>query len=448
MTSLRELPSVDRVAKSLPGDLPGALATEIARAAVDEARGILRSGGSADPLEMAATAAESLVRTRPRPVINATGVLLHTNLGRAPLDPAAAAAAKDASERYGNLEMDLGSGRRGGRGAYALRVLTTITGAESAMVVNNNAGALFLSLLALAAGRSVPVSRGELIEIGGSYRLPDLMAASGARLVEIGTTNRTRIADYEAACDDTTAMILKVHPSNYRIEGFAQSAGLEELVALAGSRRLPMIYDVGSGLIDERTPWLPGAPPSWLKGEPGVRQSIESGAGLVMFSGDKLMGGPQAGVVVGQGSLVARLRNHPVARAMRIDGPSLAALAVTLERYADGTAASLPFWKMATAPYGELEVRARQVVAEADIDAEVLSGTSTVGAGSVPGSEVISPVIAIPGATESRYLALLASAPFPVVGRREEGRLIIDLRSVEPADDTRVAAALRSVCRS
>jgi L-seryl-tRNA(Ser) seleniumtransferase len=447
MPSLRELPSVDRVAKSLPNGVPRALASEIARAAIDEARSRLLAGEQADATEIAVRAARSLLRARPTVVVNATGVLLHTNLGRAPVHPAAADAAREAAAGYGNLEIDLGTGRRGGRGTYASRLLTATTGAEAAMVINNNAGALLLSLLAFGAGRSVPVSRGELIEIGGSYRLPDLMAASGARLVEIGTTNRTRIGDYEAACDDTTAMILKIHPSNYRVEGFAQSATIDELVALARTRDLPMVYDVGSGLLDERTPWLPGSPPAWLSDEPGVRQTIEAGAGLVMFSGDKLLGGPQAGLIVGDAKLIDRLAAHPVARAMRIDGPNLAALAVTLEHYADGSAAELPFWRMATASFDELEGRARRIIAAAEIEAEIVPGSSTPGAGSVPGREVASPVIAVSGSTDSRYLALLAAEPTPVVGRREDGRLVLDLRSVAPEDDAAVAAALGTACR-
>ena len=448
MTTRRDLPSVDKVMRSLPSDLPRLLASEIARAAVEQARSAIDTGGDSDAVGIADRAAARLLERRPKTVINATGVLLHTNLGRAPLDRHAAEAARAAAVGYGNLEMQLDTGKRGGRGAHALELIRALTGAEAALIVNNNAGALFLALIALAAGRSVPVSRGELIEIGGSYRLPELMAASGARLVEIGTTNRTRAADYQRACDESTAMLLKVHPSNYRIEGFAEEATLAQLATLGAERRLPLVFDAGSGLLDARTPWLEGPPPRWLAGEPGVAQSIGAGADLVMFSGDKLLGGPQAGIVVGRADLVARLRTHPVTRAMRIDGPSLVALGLTLERYADGTAHRLPFWAMATATHETLLARCERVLAEAGLtDAAVETRSSTVGAGSVPGSEVPSPVIVIGGDTDRRYLALLAAVS-PVVGRREAGSLVIDLRAVFEDDDATVAAALAETCRS
>ncbi|MGF1665367.1 MAG: L-seryl-tRNA(Sec) selenium transferase [Acidimicrobiia bacterium] len=428
MTTRRDLPSVDKVMRSLPSDLPRLLASEIARAAVEQARSAIDTGGDSDAVGIADRAAARLLERRPKTVINATGVLLHTNLGRAPLDRHAAEAARAAAVGYGNLEMQLDTGKRGGRGAHALELIRALTGAEAALIVNNNAGALFLALIALAAGRSVPVSRGELIEIG--------------------TTNRTRVGDYQRACDESTAMLLKVHPSNYRIEGFAEEATLTQLAALGAERRLPLVFDAGSGLLDARTPWLEGPPPRWLAGEPGVAQSIGAGADLVMFSGDKLLGGPQAGIVVGRADLVARLRTHPVTRAMRIDGPSLVALGLTLERYADGTAHRLPFWAMATATHETLLARCERVLAEAGLtDAAVETRSSTVGAGSVPGSEVPSPVIVIGGDTDRRYLALLAAVS-PVVGRREAGSLVIDLRAVFEDDDATVAAALAETCRS
>jgi L-seryl-tRNA(Ser) seleniumtransferase len=445
MTTRRDLPSVDKVMRSLPSELPRILASGIARAAVEQARSAIDAGGDSDAMGIAARAAARLLERRPRSVINATGVLLHTNLGRAPLDGDAAEAARATAVGYGNLEMQLDTGKRGGRGAHALELARALTGAEAALIVNNNAGALFLALIALAAGRSVPVSRGELIEIGGSYRLPELMAASGARLVEIGTTNRTRVGDYERACDETTAMLLKVHPSNYRIEGFAEEATLQQLAALGAGRGLPLVFDAGSGLLDARTPWLEGAPPRWLAGEPGIVQSFEAGADLVMFSGDKLLGGPQAGIVVGRADLVAALRSHPVARAMRIDGPSLVALGVTLERYANGTARRLPFW---AATNDALRDRCERVLSGAGLtDATIETRSSTVGAGSVPGSEVPSPVIVIDGETDRRYLALLAAST-PVVGRREAGSLVIDLRAVFEADDAALIEALAVTCRS
>ena len=282
---LRDLPSVDRLVGMLTPELPRPILTDIARAAIDHARRLISDGGHADPAADAAEVAESLHRSRPRGVINATGVILHTNLGRAPIHPKAADVAAWTSTGYANVELDLSTGDRGGRTAYLDALLTTITGAEAALVVNNNAAALYLTLSALAHEREVPVSRGELIEIGGSYRLPELMAASGCTLVEVGTTNRTRIGDYATALSENTAMLLKVHPSNYRVAGFSEEASLSELVGLGDDSGIPVAFDIGSGLIDSRAPWLGGPPPAWLAGEPGVRQSVEAGAHLSMFSG-------------------------------------------------------------------------------------------------------------------------------------------------------------------
>lgn len=442
---LRDLPSVDTVIGEIADLLPRALAADVARAAVDLARSQLIAGEEADASTIAKQTASRLAERSPTAVINATGVLLHTNLGRAPLHARAAAAAMEASVGYTNLEMRLDSGTRGGRGEYALELLRALTGADAALVVNNNAGALFLALIALGAGRPVPVSRGELIEIGGSYRLPDLMAASGTRLVEVGTTNRTRLADYEAAITDDTALLLKVHPSNYRVQGFTEEAGVRELSQLADRAGIPLVFDAGSGLLDERTPWLSGPPPAWLAGEPGIVQSLQAGADLVMFSGDKLLGGPQAGIVVGDQHLVASLKTHPVARAMRLDGPNLAALTETLRMYADDSAASIPFWGMATADTEVLRSRCQAVTSSVP-SARVEDGWSTVGAGSVPGSRVPSPVITIEGPTDALYLSLLQASP-PVVARREDGRLTVDLRSVPEHRDSVVATILAERCR-
>ena len=388
----------------------------------------------------------ALLATRQRGVLNATGVILHTNLGRAPLDPAAASAATTAATGYTNLELDLGTGERGGRTSYATALLRALTGAEDALVVNNNAGALFLTLIAMASGREVPVSRGELIEIGGSYRLPELMASTGCRLVEVGTTNRTRISDYADALGPSTALLLKVHPSNYRIEGFAADAKLDELADLAHENGLPLVFDAGSGLLDERTPWLPGAPPAWLAGEPGVAQSLTAGADLVLFSGDKLLGGPQAGIVVGNADLIAGLRRHPVTRAMRVDGPTLAALETTLDAYADRTAAQLPLWQMATLDQSTLRTRCESVASAVAV-ATVVDGASTIGAGSVPGARIPGPVIEVNVPADAAYARLLAGNP-PIAARREAGKLVIDLRTVPPEADTVVATALAEACRS
>ncbi len=447
--SVRRLPSVDALARSLTDDLPGPMLIEVARHAVDQARRRLREGQTVNVRLLAEEELERLRRKRPTRLVNATGVLLHTNLGRAPLADQAAQAARSAATSYGNLEFDLVEGERGGRGAYLRRLLVSLTGAEDALVVNNNAAALFLALTALAAGRSVPVSRGELIEIGGSFRLPELMAASGARLVEVGTTNRTRQSDYQQAVSPETALFLKIHPSNYRITGFSEAVGPDELAGLARRAGLPLVVDAGSGLLDAQVPWLPGAPPAWLAGEPGVRQLIAAGADLVLFSGDKLLGGPQAGVAVGRRELVAVLAGHPVARAVRCDGPTLAALVATLELYGRGRGADVPFWRMASLSYEELEVRCKSVLADSGVPGEVRRGGSVAGAGSVPGAVVPSPVLEADRSVnvDRAWRRLLAAEP-PVLARRMEGALLLDLRAVDPHDDAHLSRSLRDACRS
>jgi L-seryl-tRNA(Ser) seleniumtransferase len=444
---LRDLPSVDRLASSLNQEgLPHALVIEVARTAIDTARGEMASGRPADPARHASEMLAHVAASRPAKVINATGVLLHTNLGRAPLWQKAEVAAGGAATGYANLELDTATGERGGRGEYVGELLRTLTGAEAALVVNNNAGALFLTLIALAAGRAVPVSRGELIEIGGSYRLPELMAATGAHLMEVGTTNRTRLSDYRDALAADPALLLKVHPANYRIEGFTEAVEVEALAALAAANSIPMAFDAGSGLLDDRTPWLAGPPPPWLQGEPGVTQAVAAGADLVMFSGDKLLGGPQAGIIVGRRHLIANLRNHPVTRALRMDGPSLAALTVTIEAYADGEAGKLPFWHMALLRESHLEERARAVLGRAGVHAEIRPGASALGAGSAPGAEVPSQHIVVPNG-DAVFSALLRWRP-SVLARRRAGMVLIDLRTVDEEDDDLVADALAAACRS
>ncbi len=443
--TLRDLPGVDALAEDLAATgLPHALRVETARHAIAEARRRLREGEPADAAALAGEEAGRLARQRPGAVINATGVLLHTNLGRAPVAPAAADAAREAAAHYAPVEFDLATGRRGGRGAYLHRLVAALTGAEAALVVNNNAGALYLALAALGSGGTVVVSRGELIEIGGSFRLPELMAASGARLVEVGTTNRTRVADYAAVAGDA-ALFLKVHPSNYRIEGFSEEAEYGELAALAAEHGIPLVADIGSGLLDERVPWLGGPPPAWLEGEPAARQTLEAGAAVVLFSGDKLLGGPQAGIVAGAAPLLRRMARHPVARALRADAATLAGLAATLELYAAGRGREVPFWAMASLPYGDLERRARAVLGHAGVDGGVVAGHSLPGAGSVPGRVLESPVIRIPGRPDRMWRRLLAGTP-PVVARRDEDALVIDLRAVPESSDAALAAAVKA-CR-
>jgi len=415
----------------------------MARDAIDEARRELQGGREVDPESLARPRVERLAALRPTRIINATGVLLHTNLGRAPIAASAATAGSIQHTGYGNLEFDLTTGARGGRGAYVSDLLTAQTGAEAALVVNNNAAALLLTLMALAAPGTAVVSRGELIEIGGSFRLPDLMAASGAALVEVGTTNRTRVADYAAALP-AASLVLKVHPSNYRIEGFSEETGYRELADLARAHNIPFVADVGSGLLDTRTPWLDGPPPSWLSHEPGVRQTLEAGADVVLFSGDKLLGGPQAGIAVGRRDLIDAMKRHPVARATRIDGSTGAALAATLELYATGRGSEIPFWRMASAGYEDLRTRHEKVLSASGAAGAVVAAESVPGAGSVPGEAIPSPAIRLETAPDPGWKHLIAGEP-PIVSRRREGALFVDLRTVEPEDDPHVSAALRAL---
>ncbi len=436
-------PSVDALARNLAADEPGrnlprSLLVTIARDSVAAARA---AGDGRDAAELARTAAARMAAGRPQRMINATGVLLHTNLGRAPLHGEAAELAGRIATGYGNVEFDLRAGRRGGRHRYLDAVLQAVTGAEAGLAVNNNAAALLLALAALAAPNDVVVSRGELIEIGGSFRLPELMAASGARLVEVGTTNRTRLADYAEAAA-AAAAILKVHPSNYRVEGFVEDVAYGPLATLADESGIPFIADVGSGLLDERTPWLDGPPPSWLATEPGVRQTLEAGADVVLFSGDKLLGGPQAGIAVGRADLIEKMGRHPMMRALRLDGPQLAALSITLDLYAGGRGHEIPFWAMTTATAEALRTRLDALLATAGVSGEIVAGASLPGAGSVPGEEIATPVLAIADGADELWRRLLQADP-PVLARRREGVLFIDLRAVDPGDDAVVAAALR-----
>ncbi len=447
---LRDLPSVDGLASDvtealLPRTLPGALVVALAREAIDAARSQLLSGADeVDPLSLAMPGAQRLASLRPQRVVNATGVLLHTNLGRAPVAGDAASLAAGVAGGYANVEFELASGARGSRGRYLDELLRSVTGAEAGLVVNNNAGALLLALAALAGpDRSVAVSRGELIEIGGSFRLPDLMASSGARLVEVGTTNRTRLEDYARVIEDAD-LVLKVHPSNYRIEGFSEEVGYRSLASLAADHRVPMVADVGSGLLDTRTPWLDGPPPGWLSGEPGVRQTLEDGADVVLFSGDKLLGGPQAGIAVGRSDLIGTMARHPMARALRIDGTTQAALAVTLEAYASGEAGLLPFWRMASLSDAAIRERLESILAASNVDGEIVMSESIPGAGSVPGETIASPALRLPGQGDAAWKSLIAADP-PVVGRRRDDALFLDVRTVDPADDPLVVAALDRV---
>jgi L-seryl-tRNA(Ser) seleniumtransferase len=360
-----------------------------------------------------------------RPVINATGVLLHTNLGRAPLGFSQPA-------DYTNLELSLDTGKRGSRREHAGALLARACGAEAALVVNNGAAAVLLALAALARGRGVAVSRGELVEIGGGFRIPEVMQESGARLIEVGTTNRTRAADYEKVTPDVE-LILKVHQSNYRITGFTEDADVEALAELGP----PVVVDLGSGLLDAACPWLADGPPAWLRDEPAVRQTIASGAALVVFSGDKLLGGPQAGILAGRADLVDTCARHPLYRALRPGGLVLAALQHVAMAYLGRDGAALPFWRMATTSVDELRRRAESLGA-----GDVVECASVTGGGTVPGVEIPSAGVSLAGDVTAQ---LRASDPKPIIARVDDNRTVLDLRTVDPADDPLVARTLKGL---
>jgi L-seryl-tRNA(Ser) seleniumtransferase len=388
-------------------------------------------------------------RTSPdlRPVLNATGVVLHTNLGRAPLPDAAIDAMLAVAGGYSNLELDLSSGSRGSRSDHCRALLRIVTGAEDGLVVNNAAGALLLALNALADGRHVLISRGELIEIGGSFRIPDIMARSGARLREVGTTNRTHLQDYERALDEGVAAILTVHRSNFEQRGFVTSPDPAKLAELASSAEIPYLYDIGSGLIPDLAPW-------GLSGEPRVAEAVAAGAGLVLFSGDKLLGGPQAGCVVGRGALVAACRENPIARAVRADKLTLAALAATLALYQDEVAAvrSIPVLAMLTATPSDLAQRAERLASlcPPDTGAITIPGESAVGGGSFPGAVLPTTLVAINAGSlgpDSLALRLRLGEP-SVVARVSSNRVLLDPRTLREDSFPAVARAIEQALAS
>ncbi|MDE3096388.1 MAG: L-seryl-tRNA(Sec) selenium transferase [Chloroflexota bacterium] len=433
--SFRALPSVDRVLgdERLRG-APAALALDITRETIDAARALVRAG-SPPPAYDAIVAG---VRTRIdaalepplRPLVNATGVILHTNLGRAPLADEAVEAMAAVSRGYGNLEFDMASGRRGSRHGILEPLLCRLTGAEAAMAVNNNASGVLLALSALAAGRDVVLSRGELVEIGGGFRIPDVMRLSRARLVEVGTTNRTRIADFAAAVGERTAALVRVHASNFRIVGFTESPSIEDVGALARERGVVLIDDIGSGCLLDTTRY-------GLAPEPTPRRSLAAGAGVVLFSGDKLLGGPQAGLIVGRRPLVERMKRHPLARAVRLDKASIAGLAATLRLYLAGVAEErVPVWRMIAMPREAVAARAQGLAAAIGERASVIDGRSMVGGGSLPEESLPTAlvVLAPPRGVGASGLAARLRAR-DVIARVEAARVLLDLRTVDPRDD-------------
>lgn len=441
---LRHLPSVDRLLRVLRdrGNLSGvsqAAVVTAVRQVLEEHRAAMR-GGLVTAVELGHLVAEveSRIRENQRPslrrVINASGVLLHTNLGRAPLAEEAVGAVLRAAGSC-NLELDLSSGVRGSRLEHVAGLLQRVTGAEAAVVVNNNAAAVLLTLSALAAGREVVVARSEQVEIGGSFRIPDVMRAAGVRLVEVGTTNRVRLSDYESALGPETALLLKVHRSNFRLVGFVSDVPVRELAELGKRAGIPVVYDLGSGcLVDLRDRGLPY--------EPTAPEAVRDGCDLVLFSGDKLLGGPQAGIAVGRAHLVGRLRTHPLYRAMRSDKLTLAALEATLRLYLDPEVAwrRVPILRMLTASEEELRVRAQalaQSLSSQGIAAEVVPSEAEVGGGSLPGTVLRSWSVRLraEAVAEGDMARRLRAADPPVLSRVHDGAVLLDLRSVLPEDD-------------
>jgi L-seryl-tRNA(Ser) seleniumtransferase len=417
--------------------------------AVREALAAARTRRAGPPESWAADVRERLsdrARASLRPVLNATGVVLHTNLGRAPLAPAAVAAMAAVAGAYSNLELDLDTGTRGSRSDHCREPLRVVTGAEDALAVNNAAGALLLALGALASGREVLISRGELIEIGGSFRIPDILERSGARLREVGTTNRTHLDDYRRAVGPEVAAILTVHRSNFEQRGFVTTPETGRLAALARDAGLPYLVDVGSGLLADLEPW-------GLAGEPRVQDALAAGADLVLFSGDKLLGGPQAGCLVGRRSAVARCREHPVARAVRADKMTLAGLEATLALYRDPVEAlaTVPVLRMLTLGPDELKARAARL---ASLCPEALSptlepGESAVGGGSFPGAVLPTTLVALdagPLGPDGLALRLRLGEP-PVVARVAGGKVLLDPRTLPEESLTAVAAAVVEALR-
>ena len=455
MTSqlLRNLPSVERVVSS--DILAAAVATygrewlvDLTRDALAEARRDILAGGEprclADIAEAVRCTVDELVTPSPRPLINATGVVIHTNLGRAPLSKSAIAAADAVAGGYSDLEIDLDTGRRGSRQAHLQSLLRQITGAEAALVVNNNASALLLGLSALAAGREVIVARGEAVEIGGGFRIPDVLRQSGCTLVDVGTTNRTYVRDYADAVTDDTAAFLKAHASNFRVEGFTAAVAERDLVELGERTGTPVLHDVGSGAL------LP-TERYGLAHEPMPQEAIAAGVGLVFFSGDKLLGGPQAGIVVGKQDLVGRLERHPLARAVRIDKMSLASLTATLTHYLSGNAESeVPVWRMISAPAMEIKSRAERwrdaVSGSSGYETAVVPAQSAIGGGSLPGETLDSWALSISangaGGSPESLLSSLRSRSTPVIARIEDDAVRLDPRTVLLEQDDDITRAI------
>ena len=446
-TRLRSLPSVNALlalpqVHNLIETYSRDLVVDGIRATLDATRQAILCSTAIDLSEAALVAdVEQHLREMLRPslvsVINGTGVIIHTNLGRALLSEEAQVAVSAAARAYNNLEFDLESGRRGSRLMHAGKLLCELTGAEGALVVNNNASALILILTALAKDSEVVISRGQLVEIGGGFRIPAIMRESGAKLVEVGTTNRTRLADFAEAINDQTAMLLRAHASNFKQIGFVEQPPLAELAALARERGVLAVDDLGSGTLVDTAPF-------GLDHEPMIQESVAAGVDLVCFSGDKLLGGPQAGIIIGRAEMVALLKQHPLSRALRVDKLAYAALLATLQHYRRGEAIErVPVWRMIAQPWADIRARAQTWAAQTG--GLVVATESAVGGGSLPGAVLPSAALALKCDSPDRLSARLRQGQPPVVARIADGQVLIDPRTVLPEQDTDLLRVLDSV---
>ncbi|HEX9019451.1 MAG TPA: L-seryl-tRNA(Sec) selenium transferase [Anaerolineaceae bacterium] len=449
IVSFRNLPSVEQLlqtpkAAALIAAFGRLLTVEAIREALADARVRLRDGASQPAIESEALLEDSAARldrwTQPSlvPVINATGVVLHTNMGRAPLSRQAIQAMQFVASGYSNLEFDLERGARGSRLVHAEALLRRLTGAEAALVVNNNAAALLLALTALSKRRRAIISRTQLVEIGGGFRIPEVMSQSGAKLVEVGTTNRVHLHDYEEALQEPAGVVMRAHHSNFRIIGFTTEPSIEEIVGVAQTYGVPVIDDLGSGVLLDTARF-------GLAHEPTVQESLAAGADLVCFSGDKLLGGPQAGILLGKAHLIAKLKKHPLARAVRADKLCLAALSATLVHYLkDEAEREIPIWRMILLTPAQIQERAArwaQVIGAG----EVIRGQSTVGGGSLPEETLPTWLLALTVAQPNRFLARLRAGSPPVIARIETDQVVLDPRTVLPEEEDALLVNLKKV---
>jgi len=447
LSSLRQIPSVDQILQSDPAiQWIADYGRPLTLNAIRETLAMVRvnyqpDSGIPDQSELEGQIQQTLQSwTSPSlvPVINATGVVLHTNLGRAPLSQAALRAVQAVAANYSNLEYDLDEGQRGSRLVHAEALLQRLTGAQAALVVNNNAAAVLLVLTALARRRAVVISRTQLVEIGGGFRVPDVMKQSGARLIEVGATNRVHLTDYEAALEEKPALFLRAHRSNFRIIGFTSEPTLAEIASVAHRAALPLVDDLGSGSLLDTSRF-------GLGHEPTVQESLADGADLVCFSGDKLLGGPQAGIIIGRSDLVARLKKHPLARAVRADKLCLAALSATLLHYVkDEAEREIPVWRMLATSPGQIQQRAADWAAVLG-QGEVIPGESTVGGGSLPGETLPTFLFTISSSNPNRLINRLRRSSPPIIARVQDDRLALDPRSVLPEQDPLLLAALQNI---